>query len=473
MSTPLPGDWRAAPALSASGAPPERGSGSPAETAGGALPDTDTTAISPTAAEAVPPAAAPTTSTRRALVFVYVGYLFRYAYLLVLIPFYGRVLGAEEYGRLLAAMSLYLVVWMLTEYGFPIVGARDAAATRSRADLARLFGRHTMGRLAMLLPGLAVGLGGTLLSPVLRESPLLGVLATLAGVVAAFNLGWFFQGTLRFTTSVALEVCGFAINLPLILWLVDGPGDAPIAMAVLLGSSIVCTLAALVIVLRSVERPALRWRGGFSLVRESTALFAHKGLTMLMASSSTYLLSLFGSAAQVGWYGVAERLATVGLSLMQPANHVLVGTVAQRISQKDSEDHAYRLMRSSLVVMSAFGLLMLVATLLLAEPLVPLILGPSFGPTVPMLQMLGVMFPFAAFCQVVSGYVLIPLRHDQLVSLISLFGAATTVLLILGLGLTWGGSGVAVARVMGYVAIAVALALVLHRKRLFERIWNA
>ncbi len=430
-------------------------------------------AISPTAAEAVPPAVAPTPSTQRALVFVYVGYLFRYAYLLVLIPFYGRVLGAEEYGRLLAAMSLYQVVWMLTEYGFPIVGARDAASTRSREDLARLFGRHTMGRMAMLLPGIAIGLGGTLLSPVLREAPLLGVLATLCGIVAAFNLGWFFQGTLRFTTSVALEVCGFAINLPLILWLVKGPGDAPLALATLLASSVICSVAALVIVMRSIDRPSIRWRGGFSLVRESTALFAHKGLTMLMASSSTYLLSLFGSAAQVGWYGVAERLATVGLSLMQPANHVLVGTVAQRISQKGSEDNAYRLMRTSLFAMTAFGVLMLASTLLLADRLVPLILGPSFGPTVPMLQMLGVMFPFAAFCQVVSGYVLIPLRHDQLVSLISLFGAVTTVLMILGFGLAWGGSGVAVARVMGYVAIAFALALVLYRKRLFERIWQA
>lgn len=472
MSTPLPGDWRAATALSAQSAPPER-DGTAADPTAAALPGTGTTAISPTAAEAVPPAAAPTTSTQRALVFVYVGYLFRYAYLLVLIPFYGRVLGAEEYGRLLAAMSLYQVVWMLTEYGFPIVGARDAASTRSREDLARLFGRHTMGRLAMMLPGIAVGLGGTLLSPVLRETPILGVLATLCGIVAAFNLGWFFQGTLRFTTSVVLEVCGFAINLPLILWLVDGPGDAPLALATLLASSLVCSVAALVIVLRSIDRPAIRWRGGFSLVRESTALFAHKGLTMLMASSSTYLLSLFGSAAQVGWYGVAERLATVGLSLMQPANHVLVGTVAQRISQKDSEGNAYRLMRTSLFAMTAFGVLMLASTLLLADRLVPLILGPSFGPTVPMLQMLGVMFPFAAFCQVVSGYVLIPLRHDQLVSLISLFGAVTTVLMILGFGLAWGGSGVAVARVMGYVAIALALALVLYRKRLFERIWTA
>ncbi|MGN6651100.1 MAG: lipopolysaccharide biosynthesis protein, partial [Trinickia sp.] len=46
----------------------------------------------------------------RVLVFVYVGYIMRYLYLLVVIPFYGRVLGVTEYGRVLAAMSLMNVI---------------------------------------------------------------------------------------------------------------------------------------------------------------------------------------------------------------------------------------------------------------------------------------------------------------------------------------------------------------------------
>lgn len=412
-------------------------------------------------------------STRRALAFVYAGYLFRYASLLVLIPFYGRVLGAAEYGRLLAAMSLFQVVWLLVEYGFPIVGARDVAATTKRAQVAALYGRHMVGRLVLAAAGLAVGIAGTLLSPLLRENPVLGMLAILNGLVAACNLGWFFQGTLRFRTSVMLELLGFAINLPLILWLVRGPGDAWIVMATLLGSGIVCTLAAHVIALRAMDRRALRWRGGFSLVRESTALFAHKGLTMMMAGSSTYLLSLFASAAQVGWYGVAERLATVGLSLMQPANQVLVGTVAKRISAKTSEASAYQLMHRSLWVMTGLGLAMLAGTWLLAGTVVPLVLGPGFGPTVPMLYVLTLMFPFAAFAQVTAGYVLIPLRCDAIVSGVSLLGAAVTVVLILALGHWYDGMGVAWARSLGHVVLALALLWVLQRKLLFQRIRRA
>lgn len=412
-------------------------------------------------------------STRKALVFVYAGYLLRYLYLLVLIPFYGYVLGAEEYGRLLAAMSLYQVIWLLCEYGFPIAGARDVAATNSRSRLGALYGQHFSGRLWLAVPGIAIGVGGTLLSPLLRAEPLLGVLATANGLAAALNLGWYFQGIQRFRTSVALEVVGFAINLPVILWFVSGPGDAWKVLATLLFSSLVCLAAAHVIALRTMDRRAIRLCDGWQLVKDSTALFAHKGATMMMASSSTYLLSLFATAAQVGWYGAAERLAAVGLSLMQPANHVLVGTVSKRISAKSSEASAYRMMRSSFLVMTAFGVVLLLGALLLAKPLVPLILGPAFGPTVGMLHVLAWMFPFLAFAQVTTGYVLIPLRKDRLMWTMSLFGALVTVALILILAHYLDGIGVAIARTCGAAALAMALLFVLQREGLLKRIWNS
>ena len=412
-------------------------------------------------------------STRRALISVYAGYLLRYLYLLILIPFYGRVLGAEEYGRLLAAMSLYQVIWLLCEYGFPIAGARDAAATTSRSLLGALYGQHFAGRLWLALPGIAIGLGATLLSPLMRAEPLLGVLAIANGLAAALNLGWYFQGIQRFRTSVALAVVGFAINLPVILWFVSGPGDAWVVMATLLTSSLVCLVAAHVIALRTLDRRAIRLHGGWQLIKESTALFAHKGATMMMASSSTYLLSLFATASQVGWYGAAERLAAVGLSLMQPANHVLVGTVSKRISAKSSEASAYRMMRSSFLVMTAFGVVLLLGALLLAEPLVPLILGPAFGPTVGMLHALAWMFPFLAFAQVTTGYVLIPLRKDRLMWTMNLFGALVTVALILILAHYLDGNGVAIARTCGAAALAMALLFALQREGLLKRIWNS
>jgi O-antigen/teichoic acid export membrane protein len=409
-------------------------------------------------------------STTKALSFVYVAYAFRYLYLLILVPFYGRVLGVAEYGRVLAGMSLYQLVWMLAEFGFPSVGVRDVALARTPEGIAGVYGRHTSARSLTAAVGLAAGTVGTLVSPLLRERPIFGVLATLAGMTAAFNLGWFFQGTLRFRTSVLVEILGFTLNLLLVLLLVRGKSDGWIVLASLVASSVIATSVAHVVALRSLDRTSLRWGGSVALVRESTSLFAARSLTLVTSSSSTFLISLFAGATQVGWYGAAERLATAGISLMQPANQVMVGTVAALIGSKDTEGEAFALIRRGLIVLTSLGVVMLVGTIAVAGMAVPLILGPEFGPSVWMLRILCFMFPLAAFSQVITAYVLVPLRYDGLVSAVSFVGALVTLPLTIGLGRPFGGYGVASARTLGYLAMCAVLLYVLKRERLVARI---
>lgn len=409
-------------------------------------------------------------STRRALVFVYVGYVFRYLYLLILLPFYGRVLGAAEYGRLVAAMSLFQIVWMIVEYGFPAIGSRAVAAARDDGTRAGLYSRHVMGRLTMALPGLTVGVGGIFFSPLLRERPLFGVLACVNGLIAGFNLGWYFQGTLQFRTSVVIEVLGFAINLPLILLLVRGPEDGWLVMLSLCISSVICTSAAHVMALRTMQRNALRWVGAIALIRESTALFISRGLTMLMGSVSTYLISIFASATELGWYGAAERITSVGLSVMQPANQVLVGSVSQNVASEASMEKALSLIRKALLLMSALGLAMCCGVQMLAGFGVPLVLGPSFVHAVPMVRVMGLQFPFAAVTQVITSYVLIPFRYDRLIPIVSVATSIVTLGLILALGNFFGGIGVAWARAIGELGGMILVIIALRTTPIAKRV---
>ncbi|HSU39474.1 MAG TPA: oligosaccharide flippase family protein [Polyangiaceae bacterium] len=415
---------------------------------------------------------APQPSTTRSLVFVYVGYTFRYLYLAVLVPFYGRVLRASEYGRLLAAMSLFQIIWIITEYGLPPVGARDVAAVTSPAGRARVYGRYLAARGLLVPVGLLVGACATALSPVLRERPILGALATLNGIVVGFNLSWYFQGTLRFKTSVTLEILAFAISLPLILTLVRTPDDTWLVLLSLLIANSTSTLIQHVIAQRMLDRRAISARGGVSALRESTALFMHRGLTLAMGGSSTYLMSLFAGAAQVGWYGAAERLINAGLAFLQPANQVLVGLIYRRIGSNSTEAAAYGLIRKALLLLLAFGFAVLIGIQLVGSWAVPRILGPSFLPSVAVLKALSFVFPLAALSQVVNSYILIPLRLDRLVTTVSLVSASTTVALILTLGPRFGYMGVAMATILGYLVNVCLLLEVMRRRRLFSKIFS-
>ena len=410
-------------------------------------------------------------STRKALAFVYAGYAFRFLYLLILVPFYGRVLGAAEYGRVLAAMALYQFVWAIVEYGFPSVGLRDIALDpHCLESRARIYGEHVAGRLWTTAAGILVGIAGTVVSPVLLERPIFGVCATLSGLVAAYNLGWYFQGTLRFRTSVLVEFLGFTANIIFVLVLVHKKSDGWLVLGSLFISSMFATVVAHLIAARTMNRQRVRLQNGRALVRESSALFAARGLTLISASSSTFLMSIIADARQVGWYGASDRLVSVGLNLMVPANQVMIGTVATLVASEGTEASAFRLIRKALVALMGFGCLMLLGAGLLAGIAVPIVLGPDFGPSVRMLRILGLSFPFAAFSQVIIGYVLVPLRHDRLVTLVSLAGAVSTIALTLLLGRSYLGDGVAWARTLGYVTMCIMLLHFLRRYRLVKPI---
>lgn len=405
-----------------------------------------------------------TASTRKSMVAVYLGYAFRYLYLLVLVPFYGRVLGPSAYGQLLAAMSLFQFVWMIVEWGLPTAGMREVAqSTRSPQALASLYGGQMSARLWLCLPATVLGAMAILGVEALRSAPLLGILAIVNGLLAAFNMGWFFIGTLRFTTSVQLELLGFAINLPLILLLVHGPADVARVMGVLVLSSLVCTVIAHGVLWRSLAGQPVPLRGGWVQLRDSTALFLQRGLAMGLASSTALVMGLFSKAAEVGIYGAADRLVGVGLSLLQPANQVLVGTVSRHLAPDGSRAEAHRMIRLAFFGIAGMGVLMAVVAWVMAPWGVRLIFGPGYEATVPILRSLALVMPCVAVVQVLTGQVLIPHHKDVSASVIQLVGTALTLGLILGWGVYWGGEGVAWARVVGQAAMVVASLWVIRR----------
>ena len=412
-------------------------------------------------------------STKRALAYVYAGYIVRYVSLLILIPFYGRVLGAESYGQVLAAMSLYAVVFTLVGHGFATVGARDIASSPDRDTVTREFGRHLHGRLLMSGPGIVVGLAGTWLSPALRSSPVMGLLAMLFALSHAFHLGWFYQGLGEFRRSILLEVFGFVASTVLIIGFVRGPADNWIVLLSLCVANLAANAMAYRQAGRFVNRHAVRLHDGVALLREATPVFLVGGVAALTVGASSYILSLFAPVVEVGYFGSADRVAAFVVALMVPANQVLLSTVSSRMTSPEDMERGYALMRRALRGMLVCSLIASAVVAASAPVLMPLVLGASFVPGVPMLQGFALMYPFVAFSQVVNMYVLIPMRLDGVAMRVAAVGSALYVVLLFLMARQWHGQGAVVARVTAEVATALMLGGVLVREGLWSRLLRA
>jgi O-antigen/teichoic acid export membrane protein len=354
-------------------------------------------------------------STKMSLVLVYVSHCFRYVYSLILIPFYGRILGVEEYGRLLAALAMYQIIWLFVDYCCPVNGIRDLASTDDKKESARIFGQQFMARIFLTPIGLLFGFGAIYLSPVLKEAPHFGISALALAIVSAFHIGWYFQGKFQYLTQSILELLSFLTSLICILFFVRSSSDGSLVLVILFTVSSLFIATSYIFAIRQFGFRHISFGGGLTLIRHSTTLFLSRGLNVAMMSSSSYLLSILSTAAQVGYYGSAEKIVLAGISFMQPVGQVLLGKITQGLSSKKTENYAYLLMWKGIVGLFLFGCAATLVVSVFSPYLIPLLLGRAFADSIPIIQLLGFIFPFSAANQAITTYVLIPLKKDHYV----------------------------------------------------------
>ncbi len=404
---------------------------------------------------------------RADLVFVYAAYALRYVYLLVLTPFYGRVLGVEGYAQVLAAMSLMNMVWLFVSWGFVPAGGREIATAR-RSSYGEIFWKHFSAR--SLLAGLALvaGVVASLASPVLAAQPLIGLCAVLLGIVSAYNLGWYFTASQRPRATVKLEVLGFILSLVPILLLVRHKDDAIIVLGCLLASALISLLLAHWWVRREILPARLRRSHGVKLVSETGTLFIYNCSSAILVASSTFLLSLLASSSEVGHFGAAERLVSVGLSVMGPAGQIFIPRITALFAR--DEHAAYGEIRKALAVLFGTGVAGLCFSLALGPWIIPLIFGPGFEGSVPILRMLACVFPLAALTLIIGNYILVPLHQEKILTRITIGGAVLNLLIAIPASLAWGAMGMAIARVAGEAVVASLLLHAIWRMGILERL---
>ena len=406
------------------------------------------------------------------IAFIYGGYLMRYVYLIIVVPFYGRVLGVTEYGRVLAAMSLMNVIWMLVGYGFVVVGMREISKARSDSECNAIFSLHVSARLALGVIAGVIGVIATYCSPTLSERPMIGILATLLGIVSALNLGWLFQGRHHFHTPVIIEVFGFALSLVLVLNLVKGPADSIFVIASLLIANVTTQVISFCLASFQIGVPRFSVKGIVSVVRDSTMLFCFSSGSVVVTAGSTYLLTLLSTREQVGYFGAAERFATVALGLMAPVSQVFVPLITRQLAHGDHAG-AQRTTRRGAMLLFGYGLVALCGALTLSPFVLPLILGQSFVPSSHVLQAFAWMFPFAAFNQFAALYVFVPRKKDRLLAIAGLVSGLANIACALILAPVFGAEGMAFARVIGEASLALALVIIMIRLELLSTLPGA
>jgi PST family polysaccharide transporter len=193
-------------------------------------------------------------------------------------------------------------------------------------------------------------------------------------------------------------------------------------------------------------------------------MFVYRSALILYTSGNALILGLFVPPQLVGYYAAAEKISRASYRLLNPVTQALYPRMSYLVQY--AREKAQRLARLGVIVVGAAGLVLSLLIFLSAPWLVRIILGPEFGPAVPLLRILALVPALVAFWQAYGTQWMLPLGLDRSFNFVVLLAGAVNVVLALILLPRYADFGMAWTAVTTEAVIALGFYLVLRLYRL-------
>ena len=332
---------------------------------------------------------------------------------LILTIYIARYLGVIGFGKYSFAFAFASIFMMVSDFGFGTLNIRDIARDKNRAN-------HYLGSTILLkVPLTLITITLIFITTNLLNYPqdvtatvyIFGISIILNSFTALFNSIFRAFEQMEYVSAAVLieKVTIFVLGL---IALFVGCGLIELAFTYLIGSMIGFLFSGLMTT-KNFARPnfkvdlkLLRY-----LIKESFPLAITAIFVTIYFRIDTVMLSLMVGDATVGWYNAAYNLI-FGLMFIPTA---FMGAVFPRISKlfhssRVSLNEAYQL---SFKYLFAIGLPIAVGTTILAHPIIILLYGEIYVPTVIALQIL-IWALFLFYLNYVVGTLLIALDKQKL-----------------------------------------------------------
>lgn len=380
----------------------------------------------------------------------------------VILALLARHLPREAFGEFLYIMALATLLVLLTDLGTSNHLVRATARDRGRAGTAYAEVMRVRIPLAVLFVG-AMAAFVALTRPSLVWAAV-GVAAFVAFKDLYRSSSSVLYGLRRVAVAQGLYGAGLLLAIALIVLALRG--DATLGEVVLayLGWGVALFFAGL-LVIRSRVGP-IPWRGTSRFgraVRLSLPLFAVDVLVLVHFKVDTVMLGLLRPMTDVAAYEAGAKLLEASQFLVRPLTLIFFPILAALAHDDGPRERLRQLIPRVLALAITLGAVLAAGVALLAPWIIPLVFGPGFESSVPLLRILFLSVPalYVAVVATFSGNAL----HIERSSALVLLGA---VALNLGLNAVviprFGPTGAAWSTVASQTLLAIVLARVVWRE---------
>lgn len=391
-----------------------------------------------------------------------------YIFPLVTLPYLVRVLGPEKYGLVNFATAFAAYFTIITDYGFNLSATQEISVNRENSNrISEIFSSvFTIKMLLFVLSSMLFFIV-VIVFPIFKENLILFII-TFGSVLgtALFPL-WFYQGIERMKYILIISVSVRLITTVLIFVLIKSEDDFIKFAGLNTATQFVIGIIGLIFALNNF---GLKYRIPnktliIQQLKNGWNLFLSTISINLYTSSNIFILGLFAPANVVGYYAAADKIRMAFQGILSPMSQSVFPYVNKMLSE--SYERFISFNKKLFKIALAVGVIISVMLFLFAEPIVNIILGKDYQPSILVLRIIA-WLPLVIFLSNVLGIqTMLPLNKHKSFSMILFFAAMISLTLSFILVPVYFEIGTAIAALATETFVTLGFYIFIKRNKIF------
>jgi PST family polysaccharide transporter len=340
------------------------------------------------------------------------------------------VLGPEKYGLINFAAAFTGYFTILTDYGFNLSATQEISVNRDdKQKVSEIFSSVILIKLFFFGLSSLIFFVVLCLVPQFREYLFLFIITFFGLLGTAFSPLWFFQGIEKMNYILIITVSVRLIITILIFVLIQSEYDFIKLAGLNTAAQFVIGLSGLLIALNKFkinyifpkkELIKLQIKNGWNLFLSTVWI-------NLYTTSNVFILGLFAPANVVGYFAAADKIRMAFQGILSPMSQSVFPYVNKLLSE--SYERFISFNKKLFKIAFTAGTIISIILFVFAEPLVHIILGKGYEPSILVLRIIA-WLPLVIFLSNVLGIqTLLPMNKQKSFSIILFFASMINLIL--------------------------------------------
>lgn len=393
--------------------------------------------------------------------------LANYIFPVITLPYLVRVLGPEKYGviNFAAAFSAYFVI--ITDYGFNLSATQEISVNRNdKEKVSEIF--SSVLTIKIILFFLSSGIFFLIVNMFELFSNDAGLYSIMfIGVVGIvlFPL-WVYQGVEKMKYILIINVAIRSVTIVSIFLLVKVENDYLLLAVIYTITQVMTGITGLFFAIRKFD---LRYLFPSKVqlleqLKKGWNLFLSSIWINLYTTSNVFILGLFAPNSVVGYYSAADKVRIAFQGILSSMSQSVFPYVNKLLAESYQKFISFN--RKLLKISVMIGIIISSSLFLFAEPIVKIVLGNEYSPSVIVLRIIA-WLPLIIFLSNVFGIqTMLPLNYQKKFSQILFLAALINLMISFSIVPSYFEIGTAVSMLVTEIFVTLSFFIFIRMKRI-------